>query len=420
MFQFLTSYESWPLYRTVQNKIRRRNVMHKILTLNKIAAKGLDLFSRDDYEVASEISRPDAIIVRSQDMHSFAIPEPVKAIARAGAGTNNIPVDKCSEGGIVVFNTPGANANSVKELTLTGMLLASRKIFRGMEWAKSLAGKGDEIPSLIEKGKKEFTGNEICGKKLGVIGLGAIGVDVANDAERLGMIVSGYDPFISVEAAWGLSPSIKKAETLEALISESDYITIHIPLNDKTRGILNSERFSRMKKGVKILNFSRGGLVNNADILEAIHSGIVDRYVTDFPDDTLLQEENIIAIPHLGASTPEAEENCAVMAARQLIAFLETGNISNSVNFPDCAMPLATETRIIIANKNIPNMVGQITTILAEESMNISEMINRHKNGYAYNIIDVESPGTDVLLSRLRGIEGVVMARIIHKKKTGV
>ncbi|WP_319560189.1 3-phosphoglycerate dehydrogenase family protein [Marispirochaeta sp.] len=390
--------------------------MYKILTLNKISAKGLDLFSRDEYEVASEIGHPDAIIVRSQDMHSLAIPDTVKAIARAGAGTNNIPVKVCSERGIAVFNTPGANANSVKELTLTGMFLASRKIFRGMQWVKSLAGKGDEIPALIEKGKKEFTGNEIRGKKLGVIGLGAIGVDVANDAERLGMIVSGYDPFISVEAAWGLSPSIKKAETLEALVSESDYITIHIPLNNQTRGILNTERFARMKKGVKILNFSRGGLVNNADMLEAIQAGIVDRYVTDFPDDSLLQVENVIPIPHLGASTPEAEENCAVMASRQLITFLETGNITNSVNFPDCSMPLTTDTRIIIANKNIPNMVGQITTILAEESMNISEMINRHKDGYAYNIIDVEAAGTDTLLTKLKGIEGVVMARIIDKR----
>jgi D-3-phosphoglycerate dehydrogenase len=389
--------------------------MHRILTLNKIASKGLDLFSRDQYEVASEIGHPDAIIVRSQDMHSLTIPETVKAIARAGAGTNNIPVETCSQRGIVVFNTPGANANSVKELTLTGMFLASRKIYRGIQWVKSLAGKGDEIPALVEKGKKEFTGNEIRGKKLGVIGLGAIGVDVANDAERLGMIVSGYDPFISVEAAWGLSPSIKKAETLEALIAESDYITVHIPLNDRTRGILNRERFSRMKKGVKVLNFSRGGLVNNADMLEAIQAGIVDRYVTDFPDDTLLQNDNVIAIPHLGASTPEAEENCAVMAARQLITFLETGNIMNSVNFPDCSMPLTTDTRIIIANRNIPNMVGQITTILAEESMNISEMINRHKDGYAYNIIDVESPGTDALLTKLKSIEGVVMARIIDK-----
>jgi D-3-phosphoglycerate dehydrogenase len=285
-----------------------------------------------------------------------------------------------------------------------------------MLWVKQLAGKGDEVPALIEKGKKEFAGNEIKGKRLGIIGLGAIGVDVANDAERLGMLVSGFDPFISIEAAWGLSPSVSKAESLESLIGNSDYISIHVPLNDRTRGMLNRERFSRMKRGVKILNFSRGGLVNNADLLEAIGQGIVDRYVTDFPDDSLLQSENVIPIPHLGASTPEAEENCAVMAARQIINFLETGNISNSVNFPACSMSPTTDTRIVIANRNVPNMVGQITTVLASESMNISEMINRHKDDYAYNIIDVEARETAGLLLKLKQIEGVVMARVIDNR----
>ena len=387
--------------------------MYKIQTLNKISAKGLDLFSRDTYEVASEILHPDGIIVRSQDMHSMQLPDTVKAIARAGAGTNNIPVEECTRKGIVVFNTPGANANSVKELTLAGLFLSSRKLFRGMLWARQLTGKGDEVPVLIEKGKKEFAGNEIRGKKLGIIGLGAIGVDVANDAERLGMVVTGYDPFISVEAAWGLSPTVRKAESLESLLANSDYISIHIPLNDQTRGIINRERFARMKRGVKILNFSRGGLVNNEDLTEAIQNGIVDRYVTDFPDDSLLQIENVIPIPHLGASTPEAEENCAVMAARQIIDFLETGNINNSVNFPTCGMPLTTDTRIIIANRNVPNMVGQITTVMAEEEMNITEMINRHKGEYAYNIIDIEAKDTSVLLDKLKKIEGVVMARTI-------
>jgi D-3-phosphoglycerate dehydrogenase / 2-oxoglutarate reductase len=390
--------------------------MYKILTLNKISASGLDLFSREKYEVASEIMHPDAVIVRSQDMHSMTLPGTVQAVARAGAGTNNIPVEEYTARGIVVFNTPGANANSVKELTLTGLFLASRKLLRGMLWVKQLAGRGDEVPALIEKGKKEFAGNEIKGKRLGVIGLGAIGVDVANDAERLGMTVSGFDPFISIEAAWGLSPSVSKAESLESLIGSSDYISIHVPLNDRTRGMLNRERFARMKKGVKILNFSRGGLVNNADLLEAIELGIVDRYVTDFPDDSLLTSGNVIPIPHLGASTPEAEENCAVMAARQIITFLETGNIQNSVNFPACAMPPTTDTRIVIANRNVPNMVGQITTVLASESMNITEMINRHKNEYAYNIIDVESRETADLLSKLKQIEGVVMARVIDNR----
>ena len=389
-------------------------MMYKIQTLNKISPRGLDLFSREDYEVASEIINPDAVIVRSQDMHSMEIPASVQAIARAGAGTNNIPVEKYTEKGIIVFNTPGANANSVKELTLTGLFLASRKIFRGMVWARGLAGKGDLVPSLIEKEKKNFTGGEIRGKKLGIIGLGAIGVDVANDAERLGMTVSGFDPFISVEAAWGLSPTVRKADSLESLIANSDYISVHVPLNDHTRGMLNRERFDRMKKGVKILNFSRGGLVNNSDLIVAIEAGIVDRYVTDFPDDSLLAIENVIPIPHLGASTPEAEENCAVMAAQQIINFLETGNIKNSVNFPDCSLAPTTDTRIVIANRNIPNMVGQITTVLAEEEMNISEMINRHKNNYAYNIIDIETKKSEKLLGKLKGIEGVVMARIIN------
>lgn len=388
--------------------------MYKILTLNKIATAGLDLFSRESYEVASEIGHPDAILVRSQEMHGMELPETVKAIARAGAGTNNIPVDECTRRGIVVFNTPGANANSVKELTLTGLFLASRKIFRGMQWVNSLAGRGDEVPALIEKGKKEFAGHEIRGKRLGVIGLGAIGVDVANDAERLGMQVTGYDPFISIEAAWGLSPSVRKAESLESMIAESDYLSIHVPLNDQTRGMLNRERFARMKRGMKLLNFSRGGLVNNADLIEAIKAGIVDRYVTDFPDDTLLGIEEVIPIPHLGASTPEAEENCAVMAAQRLIDFLENGNIQHSVNFPACAMPPTSDTRIVIANRNVPNMVGQITTVMASEAMNITEMINRHKGEYAYNIIDVETRDAQPVLEKLRGIEGVVMARVLN------
>ena len=389
--------------------------MYRIQTLNKIAPVGLDLFSRDRYEVASEIGHPDAIVVRSQDMHAMEIPETVPAIARAGAGTNNIPVEECTRRGIVVFNTPGANANSVKELTLTGLFLASRKIFRGMHWARGLAGRGDEVPALIEQGKKQFSGNEVRGKSLGVIGLGAIGVDVANDAERLGMRVTGYDPFISVEAAWGLSPTVRKAESLESLLSTSDYISIHVPLNDHTRGMLNGERFRRMQRGVKILNFSRGGLVNNADLIAAVEAGIVDRYVTDFPDDSLLAIENVIPIPHLGASTPEAEENCAVMAARQLIDYLESGTIANSINFPSCSMPPTSDTRLLIANRNVPNMVRQITTVLAAESMNITEMINRHKGEYAYNIIDVETSDADNLLQKLKQIEGVVMARVIER-----
>ena len=364
--------------------------MFKIQKLNKISPKGLERFPSDQYEHASEIVNPDAILVRSADMHSMEIPPSVLAIARAGAGVNNIPVEKCSERGIVVFNTPGANANAVKELVICGLLLASRKIYQGIAWAKSLAGKGDEVPKLIEKGKSDFVGPEIKGKKLGVVGLGAIGVMVANDAQALGMEVSGYDPFISVEAAWGLSRTVKRAISLDSLLSDVDYLTLHVPLNDKTKGMLNKEKFSLMKKGVRILNFSRGGLVNNADLKEAIAAGIVACYVTDFPDDELVQAEHVIPIPHLGASTPESEDNCANMAVDQLREFLERGNVINSVNFPDCVLPMSGSQRLIIANKNIPAIINRITQILAEKTINISDMLNKSKGEYAYNIIDID------------------------------
>ncbi|NLD99096.1 MAG: 3-phosphoglycerate dehydrogenase, partial [Fibrobacter sp.] len=292
--------------------------MFKIQTLNKIAAVGLDLLPRDNFEIASEFNAPDAILVRSANMLDMQIPASVKAIARAGAGVNNIPVNVCSEKGIVVFNTPGANANGVKELVLAGLLLSSRRIIPGIMWAKSLVGKGDEVPKIIEKGKSDFTGPEIKGKRLGVIGLGAIGVMVANDAVELGMQVTGYDPFISVEAAWGLSRNVRRARGLESLLAESDYITLHVPLSDKTKGMINRERMAIMKKGARLLNFARGGLVNNEDLRDALADGTVSAYVTDFPDEDLLKLDNVIAFPHLGASTPEAEDNCAVMAANQL------------------------------------------------------------------------------------------------------
>lgn len=387
--------------------------MFKIQTLNKISSLGLDLLPRDDFEIASEILNPDAILVRSFDMLKMDIPQSVKAIGRAGAGYNNIPVDKCSEKGIVVFNTPGANANGVKELVIAGMLLSSRRIVPGIEWAKSLVGKGSEVPQLIEKGKSDFTGPEIKGKKLGVIGLGAIGVMVANDAIELGMQVVGYDPFISVEAAWGLSRNVKRARGLESLLAESDFITLHVPLSDKTKSMINKERFAIMKKGARLLNFARGGLVNNEDLKEAINQGIVSYYVTDFPDEDLLKIENCICLPHLGASTPEAEDNCAIMATNQVKDFLEQGNIKNSVNFPDCEMDFLGKNRLLIANKNIPNMVGQITSILASEKINISDMLNRHRGDLAYNIIDVDSALSQQVLDKLRKIEGIIMVRSI-------
>jgi D-3-phosphoglycerate dehydrogenase len=387
--------------------------MFKLQTLNKISTAGLDRLPHDLYEIASEIIHPDAVIVRSYKMHDMKLPQSLQAIARAGAGVNNIPVDRCSERGIVVFNTPGANANSVKELVLTGLFLTSRNILGGIDWAKGLIGEGEAVPKLIEKGKSQFVGPEIRGKKLGVIGLGAIGVMVANDAASLGMEVSGYDPFISVESAWGLSRDIKKARGFENLLSESDYISLHVPLDEETREMINHSRFAIMKKGVRLLNFARGGLVNTADLKEALTKGIVQKYITDFPDEELLKTEGVICIPHLGASSAEAEENCAVMAASQIRDFLEKGNIRNSVNFPDCDMDMRGDRRLVIANRNIPAMVGQITAVLADDRINIVDMLNRSRGDLAYNIIDIDGEISDKSIEKIRGIDGVLMARVI-------
>ncbi len=390
--------------------------MFKIQTLNKISTVGIEIFPRDNYEIASEIVHPDAVLVRSADMHEMQFAESLKAIARAGAGVNNIPVDKCSEKGVVVMNTPGANANSVKELVIAALLMSSRRLVAGIQWAKSLAGKGDEVPKLIEKGKTNFEGPEIKGKRLGVIGLGAIGVKVANDAVSMGMEVTGYDPVISVEAAWELSRTVKRALSLDSLIAKSDYITLHVPLNDKTKSMLNKDKFALMKKGVRILNFARGGLVKNEDLKAAIKDGTVAAYVTDFPDEDLLAIDSVIPVPHLGASTPEAEDNCAVMAVNQIRNFLEYGNIKNSVNFPDCEMDPSGKARILVGNRNIPNMVGQITTLLAAEKINIADMLNKSKGDLAYNIIDVDSVINEGALAKLRAIEGIIMVRVLEKK----
>lgn len=387
-----------------------------MLALIKISPVGLELFPRENYEIASEIPNPDGILLRSFKMHDMKIPESLKAVGRAGAGVNNIPIEKCTEKGIVVFNTPGANANSVKELVLMSLFLSSRRIYEGVSWAKSLAGKGAEVPKLVEKEKSRFSGPEIRGKKLGVIGLGAIGVMVANDAESLGMEVSGFDPFISVDSAWGLSRSVQKAVSLDTLISESDYITIHVPLDDKTKGLINSEKFSLMKGGVRLLNFSRGGLVNNADLKAALADGTVAAYVTDFPDEDLLDEPNVLPVPHLGASTPEAEDNCASMAVKQVRDYLEYGNITNSVNFPECKMTPSSNNRILVANRNVPNMVGQITTILAESRINIVDMLNRSRGELAHNIIDCENGVPEEVLEKIFNIEGVIMTRLIRLK----
>ena len=388
--------------------------MFRIQTLNKISPIGLDLFPRDKYEIASDIPNPDAILVRSADMNSVEIPSSVLAIARAGAGYNNIPVQRCSESGVVVFNTPGANANAVKEITLAAMLLASRDIVGGINWTSSVADRAD-VAELVEKEKSKFTGPELKGKTLGVIGLGAIGVMVANDAVALDMDVIGYDPYISVDAAWNLSREVIRAETLESLLSKSDYITLHIPLSDATKGLLDAEKFRQMKKDAKIFNFSRNALVKDKDIIEALNSEKLSAYVTDFPTVELLSCKKVICIPHLGASTPEAEDNCAIMAVRQTIDFLEAGTIRNSVNFPRCKLDQRAPHRLLVANKNIPNMVGQITTILAGASLNITDLINHHRDEYAYNIIDTEQKIPSQVLDQIGKVEGIIRVRSIER-----
>ncbi len=386
--------------------------MYRIDLLNKISKKGLSLFT-EKYEYRTDIPDPDGIMVRSKEMKEMTLPSSLKAIARAGAGVNNIPIDKCSEKGIVVFNTPGANANGVKELVILGMLLSSRKVVDGITWAKSLVGEGDKVPDMIEKGKSKFGGTEIMGKKLGVVGLGAIGTMVANTAEGLGMEVWGYDPFLSIEAAWRLSRNTKKASSLDKLLSECDFITIHVPQNKDTKGFINSDKFAVMKKGVVILNFARGGLVDTPSLKKAVADGIVGCYVTDFPDEEVIKTDNVIAIPHLGASTEESEENCAIMAAMQLMDFLENGNIKNSVNFPECALDRSDKSRLTISNKNEPGMIEKITRLLADNKLNIADMINKSKGNIAYNIIDVESDISADLVEKIQSIDGVVNVRML-------
>lgn len=388
--------------------------MFKIRTMNKISRLGLELFPRDRYEVASEIPNPDAILVRSADLHSAGIPDSTLVIARAGAGYNNIPVPLCSSRGIAVFNTPGANANAVKEMALAALLLSSRDILGGLSWCREIADRADEVPEIVEKEKARFEGPELRGKVLGVIGLGAIGVIVANDAAGLGMEVIGYDPFISVDAAWKLSRSVGRAETLEGLLAKSDYITLHLPLNDNTKGLLDAEKFRFMKKGSRIINLSRGGLVNEADIIEALTAGKIAAYVTDFPSAELLVCPKVIAFPHLGACTPEAEDNCAVMAARQIMDYLESGAIKNSVNLPRCNLEQRAPFRITVINKNIPKMVSKITSLLAEEHVNIMDLINHHSGDYAYNIIDTEQKITDITMEHIKQVEGIIRVRSVE------
>ena len=386
--------------------------MAKINCLNPIAACGMDLFN-DTYEVVDDFAAADAVLVRSAAMHDLELSDNLLAIARAGAGVNNIPVDACAEKGIVVFNTPGANANGVKELVLAGMLLASRDIVGGIEWVAHEEDK-EHIDKLAEKQKKQFAGCEISGKKLGIIGLGAIGAMVANSATHLGMEVYGYDPFISIDAAWNLSRTIKHSKSLDEIYSQCDYITIHVPLTDNTRKMIDREAFTKMKDGVVLLNFARDLLVDEEALIEALDSGKVKKYVTDFANPLVAGRQGILVTPHLGASTEESEENCAVMAVKEVRDFLENGNIKNSVNFPNCDMGTCVAVgRITIAHKNIPNMISQFTKILGSEGLNIADMTNKSRGGYAYTIIDLESAASKEALDELRAIEGVSKVRVI-------
>lgn len=385
--------------------------MFKIKTLNKISQKGLKRLSPESYIYADDIENPDAVLVRSASMHDAVMGDNLLAIARAGAGVNNIPVETCGEKGIVVFNTPGANANAVKELVLAGLFLSSRKIVAGIEWARTLKG-GDDVKKAVEKGKGAFAGPEISGKKLGVIGLGAIGANVANCAVALGMEVYGYDPFMSVDTAWHLSSSIKHALDIKEIFAECDYITLHVPLNDSTRNTVCTDTLAIMKDGVRILNFARGELVNSADIISALESGKVASYVTDFPSDELLGVDGIIAIPHLGASTPESEDNCARMAVRQLKDYLENGNIVNSVNLPSVSALRSSACRICLIHRNIPNMLTQISGIVSAENVNIDNMLNKSRGELAYTMIDVPAAG-DSVIEKLTGIDGMIKVRVI-------
>ncbi|MBM7540712.1 3-phosphoglycerate dehydrogenase family protein [Amphibacillus cookii] len=392
------------------------NKKQSIQTLNVISEKGLEIL-KDDFSIDEQVQDPEAIMLRSYNMHDMEFGSGLRAIARAGAGVNNIPVEKCTDLGVVVFNTPGANANAVKELVLTTLMAASRQLFDGIAWARKLEGQGEAIPKLVESGKKQFVGKEVRGKTLGVIGLGAIGARVANDALELGMDVVGFDPFISIDMAWQLSRSIKRVLSIEELFAKADYITIHVPLTEETKGMFNRKTIQLMKDNVFILNFSRDQLINDQDMAEALSTGKVGKYITDFPNETVLSMENVIPIPHLGASSKESEENCAIMAARQLKDYLETGNISNSVNFPNANLPYTGRKRLTVFHLNVPNMVGQITSILSDFHLNIADMVNRGKQEHAYTIIDVEDKVEHKLLPeiemKLKTVEGIVMTRFI-------
>lgn len=387
--------------------------MYKILTLNNISIRGLERLPRDRYEIASEIQHPDAILLRSFVMHDMALPATLKAVGRAGAGVNNIPVAKLSQRGVPVFNAPGANANAVKELVVASMLLASRNICGAWDYTRNLEGDDEALHKLVEAGKKKFVGSELPNRTLGVIGLGAIGVQVANAAIKLGMKVIGYDPNVTVQSAWRLSADVRKANSLEELLMASDFITLHVPEVDATRRMINRDRLGLLKKGVVLLNFARAGIVESQAVIEGVSSGRIRAYVCDFPSVAFRGIPQIIALPHLGASTDEAEENCAIMVADQVREFLENGTLVNSVNFPDVEMTRTEGYRVAIANSNVPNMVGQISTAMAAAGLNIIDMINKSRQEIAYTLADVDQPVSEAVLDQLRAISGVLSVRAL-------
>ena len=387
--------------------------MKKILTLNSISSVINDIFD-NTYKISSDVEKPDGIMLRSFKMHDYVLDENTVAIARAGAGVNNIPVNEYAKQGVVVFNTPGANANAVKELVITALLLGSRKIADAIKWVDTLKGKGDEVGKLVEKGKSNFVGREILGKKLGIIGLGAIGAQVANVCVNLGMDVYGYDPYLSVDNALKLSRAVNVVKELDYIIKNCDYITIHIPyIKDQNHGLINSGLIRKMKDGVVIINCARGEIVDNQDIIEAVKCGKVGRYVVDFPTDEIIGVENIVCLPHLGASTPEAEDNCAVMASKQLIDYIENGNIVNSVNYPNCSMPRTTEYRLLILHENINNILAQITTAIGNEGINIMHLTNKSKGEFAATIVDVEKEISAKSIEQLNAVKGIIKIRVI-------
>jgi len=387
---------------------------YRILTLNNISARGLERLPRDRYEIGAELDRPDAILVRSSDMHGSVIADSVRAVGRAGAGVNNIPVTELSKRGVPVFNSPGANANAVKELVLASLFLAARNICPAWSFARSLVGDDETIDEAVEKGKKKFVGFELPGRTLGVVGLGAIGVEVANSALALGMKVLGYDPQITVQRAWQLSSNVEQALSLDDLFARVDAITVHVPLNEQTKNLVNDARLKLMRKSGIILNFARAAIIDDEAVVAALDAGRLHSYVCDFPNNALKDHPKVVTLPHLGASTGEAEENCAVMVAEQLRDFLENGNIKNSVNYPESILPrVPNTTRLAIANSNVPNMVGQISTCLAAARINIADLLNKSRGEYAYTLIDADGVISEELLGKMRSIQGVLSARIV-------